>query len=60
MIIKVEGIKCNNCIKKIKDAFKKNGAKNISVDLTGVEFENLEYEKAIEIIEDLGFLPLYK
>lgn len=60
MEIKVEGIKCNNCIKKIKEAFKKNGAKSIKVDLNGVEFENLELETAIKIIEDLGFNPLYK
>ncbi len=60
MIIKIEGIKCNNCIKKIKEAFKKNGAKDVKVDFEGVEFENLQEKEAIEVIEDLGFNVLYK
>ncbi len=55
MEIKIEGMHCKHCVKRIENALKENGAKKIKVEIGLASFENLEKEKAVEIIEDLGF-----
>ncbi len=55
MIIKIEGMSCVHCVKRVENALKENGATNIKVEIGLAEFENLEKDKAISIIEDLGF-----
>ncbi len=55
MIIKIEGMSCVHCVKRVENALKENGAKKIKVEIGSAQFENLEKETAISIIEDLGF-----
>ena len=58
MILKVEGMMCMNCVNRVIKGLTENGATNVSVSLEKgeVSFESLEKEKAIEIIEGLGFI----
>lgn len=55
MEVKIEGMHCKHCVKRVENALKDNGAKKIKVEIGSASFENLEIEKAISIIEDLGF-----
>ncbi len=55
MKIKIEGMSCNHCVKRVLNALTESGATNIKVEIGSCEFENLDINKAISIIEDLGF-----
>ena len=57
MIVKIEGMMCNHCVNRVNKGLTENGATNVEVGLEKKQasFENLSYEKAKEIIEDLGF-----
>ena len=55
MTIKIEGMSCKHCVKRVENALKENGAKKIKVEIGYAEFENLEKQTAISIIENLGF-----
>ena len=57
MIIKIEGMMCNHCVNRVKKGLTEKGATNVEVSLEKNEasFENLSYETAKEVIEDLGF-----
>ena len=55
MKIEISGMHCKHCVKRVENTLKDNGAKKIKVEIGYAEFENLEKDKAISIIEDLGF-----
>ena len=55
MQLKIEGMSCNHCVKRIEKALKENGAKNVKVEIGSASFEKLDEQTAISIIEDLGF-----
>ncbi len=55
MQLKIEGMHCPHCVKRIEKALKENGAKNIKVEIGLASFEKLDEKTAISIIEDLGF-----
>ena len=57
----VKGMHCKSCKMLVTDALEENGAKNIVIELNEkkqvgkVSFENLEIEKAIELIKKEGY-----
>ena len=57
MIVKIDGMMCMHCVNRVKKGLTENGATNVEVNLEKGEasFENLSYESAKEVIEDLGF-----
>ncbi len=55
MKVKIEGMSCIHCIKRVSNALLDNGATNVKVEIGSAEFENLDATKAVTIIEDLGF-----
>ncbi len=55
MKVKIEGMSCIHCVKRVLNALTENGATDIKVEIGSAEFENLDVNKAISIIEDLGF-----
>lgn len=57
MLIKVKGMQCNHCVKRVENALKIAGAKKIKIDLESgeVTFEKIEVKTAEEIILDLGY-----
>lgn len=57
-IIKVEGMHCQNCVKRITDALNEKGIKNeVSLENGTVSIDGCEncLKTAKEIIYDLGF-----
>ena len=57
MLIKVLGMMCEHCKKRVENALLALGAKNVSVNLESksVYFEGVNLDTAITAIEDLGF-----
>lgn len=58
MTLKVEGMKCEGCVKRINEGMKNAGIEaQVSLEDKTVSFEGDEQtkKKAIEEIEDLGF-----
>ncbi|MBO5851621.1 MAG: heavy-metal-associated domain-containing protein [Clostridia bacterium] len=57
MLVKVLGMMCEHCKKRVENALLALGAKNVSVSLESesVYFEGVSLESAITAIEDLGF-----
>ncbi len=57
MLVKVLGMSCEHCKKRVENALLALGAKNVSVNLESksVCFEGVSLESAITAIEDLGF-----
>ena len=57
--IKVEGMHCEHCAKRIKNALDNLGVENVNVDLKNgiVSYDkaNCDLAQLIEAIEDLGF-----
>ena len=57
----VKGMHCRSCEMLVKDALEEAGAKNIKIHLDEkkqigkVSFENVEKEKAVEIIKKEGY-----
>ena len=55
MEIKIEGMHCPHCVKRVEKALKDNGAKEIKVEIGKASFSELDEKTAISVIEDLGF-----
>lgn len=55
MEIKIEGMHCPHCVKRVEKALKDNGAKEIKVEIGKASFSKLDEKTAISVIEDLGF-----
>ena len=55
MVIKIKGMSCSHCVKRLENALLDGGAKNLKVKIGEAEFDGMTIEKATEIIEDLGF-----
>lgn len=55
MKLEILGMMCNHCVKRVEKTLLENGATSVKVEIGTAEFENLDREKAVEIIEDLGF-----
>ncbi len=56
--VKVEGMMCEGCVKRVKEALDKAGiVAEVSLDKKTVSFEGdaKVVDKAVEEIEDLGF-----
>jgi len=54
----VEDMHCNNCAKKIKDAFAaKNVACNVNLAKKEVEIDDMDVAEIYATIEDAGFTP---
>jgi Cu+-exporting ATPase len=59
MKIKVEDMSCGHCTAKITSVLEAEGAKNIHCDLDTkvVSFENVEQDKAVELVKEAGYNP---
>ena len=55
MQLKIEGMSCIHCVKRVEKALKENGAKKIKVEIGNASFENLDEKTAVSVIENLGF-----
>ena len=55
MQLKIDGMMCIHCVKRVEKALKENGAKKIKVEIGSASFENLDEKTATSIIENLGF-----
>ena len=55
MLLKIDGMMCNHCVKRVEKALIENGATNVKVEIGTAEFSGIDEVKAKEIIEDLGF-----
>lgn len=60
MVLKIDGMKCIHCSNRVIKGLTDAGATNVIVSYEKGEasFDNLDREKAIEIIEDLGFVVI--
>ena len=60
MVLKIEGMECIHCSNRVIKGLTDAGATNVIVSYEKGEasFDNLDREKAIEIIEDLGFVVI--
>lgn len=56
MKVEVPGMMCQNCVKRISNAFSEAGiAVEISLETKSVDVEEKDLEKAKSILDDLGF-----
>ena len=60
MVLKIEGMKCIHCSNRVIKGLTEAGATNVIVSHEKGEasFDNLDRERAIEVIEDLGFVVI--
>ena len=60
MVLKIDGMKCIHCSNRVIKGLTEAGATNVIVSYEKGEaaFDNLDREKAIEIIEDIGFVVI--
>ena len=57
MQIKIKGMQCKHCVKRVESALKAGGAKKIKVDLDSgtASFENLDIAAAEKLILEAGY-----
>ena len=55
MQLKILGMMCGHCVKRVENALKQAGATNVKVVIGKAEFDGIDESVAKEAIEDLGF-----
>jgi len=59
MVLKVDGMSCEHCVRRVKEAVLEAGAASCEVDLENgtvtVELGDAEAEAIVEAIEDAGY-----
>lgn len=56
VVLKVEDMHCQNCVKRISNVLTEEGIKfKIDLDTKTVEVEESKVEQAVESMSDLGF-----
>ena len=55
MQLKILGMMCGHCVKRVENALKQAGATKIKVEIGKAEFDGIDESVAKEAIEDLGF-----
>ena len=60
-VLKIEGMSCAHCVKKVEDALKKvKGVKSVKISLTDKKAEvllkeDVDFEILKQVVEDIGY-----
>ncbi|MDL2224849.1 heavy-metal-associated domain-containing protein [Eubacteriales bacterium OttesenSCG-928-M02] len=57
MVLKVEGMMCENCVRHVTEAVREGGGTNVVVDMEAgtVTFDGGDRDAIVEAIEDAGY-----